>query len=149
APAERPRRLRTSAAMRSLVREHALRPAALVLPMFVREGAGENRPLSSMPGVVQPTMDSLVRAATAAVERGVGGLTPFGGHEPRAALGSGASAPEGVLNQALARLRFVLGDSTVIMGDLCLDEFTDHGHCGVLDERGRGDNDSTLIRYRE
>ena len=149
APAERPRRLRTSAAMRSLVREQALRPADLVLPMFVREGAGENRPISSMPGVVQHTMDSLVRAATEAVERGVGGLMLFGVPEHKDALGSGASDPEGVLNQALARLRFELGDSTVIMADLCLDEFTDHGHCGVLDERGRVDNDSTLIRYRE
>ncbi|HJB09338.1 MAG TPA: porphobilinogen synthase [Candidatus Brachybacterium merdavium] len=149
APAERPRRLRTSAAMRSLVREQALRPADLVLPMFVREGASENRPISSMPGVVQHTMDSLVRAATEAVERGVGGLMLFGVPEHKDALGSGASDPEGVLNQALARLRFELGDSTVIMADLCLDEFTDHGHCGVLDERGRVDNDSTLIRYRE
>src|SRR5699024_9007759 len=143
APCPRPgraaARLRTSAAMRSLVREQALRPADLVLPMFVREGAGENRPISSMPGVVQHTMDSLVRAATEAVERGVGGLMLFGVPEHKDALGSGASDPEGVLNQALARLRFELGDSTVIMADLCLDEFTDHGHCGVLDERGRVD----------
>src|SRR5690625_5483721 len=107
-PAARPRRLRTSAAMRSLVRERARRPADLVLPMLVREGAGENRPISSMPGVVQHTMDSLVRAATEAVERGVGGLMLFGVPEHKDALGSGASDPEGVLNQALARLRFEL-----------------------------------------
>src|SRR5690625_6681868 len=96
ATAARPRRLRTSAATRSLVREQAVRPAELVLPMFVREGAGENRPLSSMPGVVQHTMDSLVRAATEAVERGVGGLMLFGVPEHKDALGSGASDPEGV-----------------------------------------------------
>ncbi|HJG91444.1 MAG TPA: porphobilinogen synthase [Brachybacterium massiliense] len=148
-PIERPRRLRAGAAMRSLVREHTLRPADLVLPMFVREGASENRPIGSMPGVVQHTMDSLVRAAIEAVERGVGGVMLFGVPEHKDAVGSGATDPEGILNLALARLRSELGDATVIMADLCLDEFTDHGHCGVLDGAGRVDNDATLMRYRE
>ena len=148
-PIDRPRRLRTSTAMRSLVREHTLRPADLVLPMFVREGATENRPVSSMPGVEQHTLDSLARAATEAVERGVGGVMLFGVPEHKDAVGSGATDPEGILNLALARLRSELGDATVIMADLCLDEFTDHGHCGVLDDAGRVDNDATLGRYRE
>ena len=148
-PIDRPRRLRSSAAMRSLVREHALRPADLVLPMFVREGARENRPVSSMPGVEQHTMDSLVRAATEAAGRGVGGVMLFGVPEHKDAVGSGATDPDGILNRALARLRAELGDQTVIMADLCLDEFTDHGHCGVLDADGRVDNDATLLRYRE
>ncbi len=148
-PIDRPRRLRTTAAMRALVREHTLRPADLVLPMFVREGASENRPVSSMPGVVQHTMDSLVRAATEAVERGVGGLMLFGVPETKDAIGSGATDPKGILNLALARLRAELGDSTVLMADLCLDEFTDHGHCGMLDDAGQVDNDATLVRYRD
>jgi len=148
-PLVRPRRLRSTAAMRSLVREHTLRPADLVLPMFVREGVTENTAISSMPGVVQHTMDSLVRAATEATERGVGGVMLFGVPEHKDATGSGATDPEGILNRALARLRAELGDATVLMADLCLDEFTDHGHCGVLDDRGRVDNDATLLRYRE
>lgn len=148
-PVERPRRLRTTPAMRSLVREHTLRPADLVLPMFVAEGAAEDRPISSMPGVVQHTEDSLVRAATLAVERGVGGLMLFGVPTRKDATGTGATDPDGVLNRALARLRRELGDSTVLMADLCLDEFTDHGHCGVLDADGRIDNDATLVRYAE
>ena len=149
APLDRPRRLRSTSAMRSLVREHTLRPADLVLPMFVREGAEESTPISSMPGVVQHSMDSLVRAATEAVERGVGGVMLFGVPEHKDAIGSGATDPDGILNRALARLRSELGDDTVIMADLCLDEFTDHGHCGVLDAAGRVDNDATLLRYRE
>ncbi|GAA1291392.1 porphobilinogen synthase [Brachybacterium alimentarium] len=149
APLDRPRRLRSTSAMRSLVREHTLRPADLVLPMFVREGAEESAPISSMPGVVQHSMDSLVRAATEAVERGVGGVMLFGVPEHKDAIGSGATDPDGILNRALARLRAELGDDTVIMADLCLDEFTDHGHCGVLDAAGRVDNDATLLRYRD
>ena len=112
-PIDRPRRLRSSAAMRSLVREHTLRPADLVLPMFVREGASENRPVTSMPGVEQHTMDSLVRAATEATERGVGGVMLFGVPEHKDAVGSGATDPDGILNRALARLRAELGDQTV------------------------------------
>ncbi len=148
-PVARPRRLRSTAAMRSLVREHTLRPADLVLPMFVAEGATEDRPIASMPGVVQHTEDSLLRAAEQAVERGVGGLMLFGVPQHKDAIGSGATDPEGVLNRVLARLRSELGDATVLMSDLCLDEFTDHGHCGVLDQHGGVDNDATLERYRE
>ena len=107
---DRPRRLRSSAAMRSLVREHSLRPADLVLPMFVREGASENRPVASMPGVEQHTMDSLIRTATEATERGVGGVMLFGVPERKDAEGSGATDPDGILNLALARLRAELGD---------------------------------------
>lgn len=147
-PVIRPRRLRQSAAMRSLVREHTLRPADLVLPMFVREG-DEPRPISSMPGVQQHTLDTLVTAAAEAVERGVGGLMLFGVPEHKDAIGSGATDPDGILNRGIARLRAELGDATLIMADLCLDEFTDHGHCGVLDAAGRVDNDATLERYAE
>ncbi len=148
-PVERPRRLRSTAAMRALVRQTRLDPAQLVLPLFVREGIAEPVPISSMPGVVQHTQDSLRRAAEEAVRDGVGGLMLFGVPESRDALGSGATDPDGVLNRALAALRADLGDTTVLMADLCLDEFTDHGHCGVLDERGGVDNDATLERYAE
>ncbi|VFA89786.1 Delta-aminolevulinic acid dehydratase [Gordonia paraffinivorans] len=149
APLIRPRRLRTTAAMRRLVAETTLAPRQLVLPMFVADGIDEPKPISSMPGVVQHTMDSLRAAAASAVEAGVGGLMLFG--VPRAedkdAAGSAADADDGVLNRALRALTDDLGDSTVLMADTCLDEFTDHGHCGVLDGRGRVDNDVTLDRY--
>jgi porphobilinogen synthase len=131
-PTWRARRLRRTPALRRLVSEVALRPADLVLPMFVREG-----------------IDELVKAAVAAVEAGVGGLMIFGvpTDEHKDATGSGGDDPAGVLNVALANLARELGDATVLMSDLCLDEFTDHGHCGVLDDRGRVDNDATLERY--
>ena len=149
APMIRPRRLRTTPAMRRLVAETTLAPRQLVLPMFVADGIDEPKPISSMPGVVQHTMDSLRTAAAEAVEAGVGGLMLFG--VPRAedkdATGSGADADDGILNRALRALTDDLGDSTVLMADTCLDEFTDHGHCGVLDGRGRVDNDVTLDRY--
>jgi porphobilinogen synthase len=149
APTQRPRRLRTTAAMRSLVRETSLRPADLVLPMFVREGIDAPVPLASMPGVVQHTEDSLVAAAREAADRGVGGLILFGVPVTKDAVGSAASDPDSFVNRAIARLRREIGDDLVIMADLCLDEFTDHGHCGVLDSRGVVDNDATLVRYRE
>ena len=123
-------------------------PSDLVLPMFVREAIAEPVAISSMPGVVQHTQESLLKAAAAAVEAGVGGLMIFGIPEVKDATGSGADDPDGVLNLALRRLRAELGDDTVLMADLCLDEFTDHGHCGVLDEDGAVDNDATLLRYR-
>ncbi|WP_226925240.1 porphobilinogen synthase [Georgenia thermotolerans] len=148
-PLERPRRLRTSAAMRRLVAEHRTHPADLVLPMFVREGLAEPAPLGSMPGVVQHTMDSLRRAATEAAEAGVGGLMLFGVPAERDAVGSAASEPDGILNAGLRALVEEVGDAVVVMSDLCLDEFTDHGHCGVLDGEGRVDNDATLVRYQE
>ncbi|MET4609059.1 porphobilinogen synthase [Rhodococcus sp. PvR044] len=117
--------------------------------MFVADGIGEPREISSMPGVFQHTLDSLTRAAAEAVEAGVGGLMLFGvpRTEDKDANGSGATDPDGILNRALRVLRAELGDSTVIMADTCLDEFTDHGHCGVLAADGRVDNDATLTRY--
>jgi porphobilinogen synthase len=148
-PFERPRRLRTTPALRRLVSETALRPSDLVLPLFVREGISDPVPVSSMPGVVQHTQDTLRRAAEEAVRAGVGGLMLFGVPERRDPHGTGATHPRGVLNRALEVLRADLGDSTVIMADLCLDEFTDHGHCGVLDAAGRVDNDATLEVYAE
>ena len=148
-PVIRPRRLRTTPAMRRLVAETSLEPRHLVLPMFVADGIDDPVPISSMPGVVQHTMDSLRTAAAEAVDAGVGGLMLFG--VPRAedkdATGSGADADDGILNRALRTLGDDLGDATVLMADTCLDEFTDHGHCGVVDGRGRVDNDETLERY--
>jgi porphobilinogen synthase len=146
-PTTRLRRLRRTAALRRLVSEVTLRPADLVLPMFVREGVDDPVAIASMPGVVQHSQESLVKAAAEAVGRGVGGLMIFGVPEAKDARGSGADDPDGVLNVALRRLSAEFGDDTVLMADLCLDEFTDHGHCGVLDERGAVDNDATLHRY--
>jgi porphobilinogen synthase len=139
--------LRRTAALRRLSNAVSVRPQDLVLPMFVAEGASEARPISSMPGVVQHSMDSLAKAAIGAVEAGVGGLMLYGVPRTKDAVGSGADDPSGVLNAALARLKFELGDATVLMGDLCLDEFTEHGHCGVLGVDGSVDNDATLRRY--
>ncbi|MDQ1730450.1 MAG: porphobilinogen synthase [Pseudonocardiales bacterium] len=141
------RRLRRTPALRKLASDISVRPADLILPMFVAEGLSEPRPISSMPGVLQHTSDSLVKAAIEAVQAGVGGLMLFGVPTTKDAVGSGADDPNGVLNAGLARLKFELGDSTVLMADLCLDEFTDHGHCGVLAVDGSVDNDATLERY--
>jgi porphobilinogen synthase len=146
-PTSRLRRLRTTAALRRLVADVAARPSDLVLPMFVREGIDAPVEIASMPGVLQHTLDSLVKAAEEAVTAGVGGLMIFGVPARKDAVGSGADDPDGILNVALARLRAGFGDETVIMADLCLDEYTDHGHCGVLDEAGAVDNDATLARY--
>jgi porphobilinogen synthase len=146
-PVARPRRLRRTPALRRLVADVHVRPADLVLPMFVREDISEPVPISSMPGVVQHSYDSLVKAAVEAVSAGVGGLMIFGIPATKDAQGSGADDPNGVLNVALRRLYAELGDDSVLMGDLCIDEFTDHGHCGVLDARGEVDNDATLVRY--
>jgi len=146
-PTSRPRRLRRTPALRRLVGEVAVRPADLVLPMFVREDLTEPNPIASMPGVVQHTQESLVKAAVEATEAGVGGVMIYGIPASKDARGSGADDPDGVLNVALRGLRGELGDDTVLMADLCLDEFTDHGHCGVLDEHGAVDNDATLHRY--
>jgi porphobilinogen synthase len=146
-PTSRPRRLRRTTALRRLVSEVEVRAADLVLPMFVREGIDEPVAIAAMPGVVQHSHESLVKAAVEAVEAGVGGVMIFGVPTHKDATGSGADDPDGVLNVALRRLHAELGDATVLMSDLCLDEFTDHGHCGVLDERGEVDNDATLVRY--
>jgi porphobilinogen synthase len=148
-PTHRPRRLRTTAALRRLVSETSVRPRQLVLPMFVKEGADAPTPIASMPGVVQHSRDSLRKAAVDAVRAGVGGLMIFGVPVTRDAVGSGGTDPDGILNVALRDLRSELGDDTVLMADTCLDEFTDHGHCGVLAEDGSVDNDATLARYAD
>ncbi|WP_028926147.1 porphobilinogen synthase [Pseudonocardia acaciae] len=148
-PTQRPRRLRTTPAMRRLVAETEVRPRNLILPMFVREGVTEPVPIASMPGVVQHSRDSLRKAAAEAVAAGVGGLMLFGVPEHYDAVGSAGVDPDGVLNVALADVRAEVGDDAVIMSDCCLDEFTDHGHCGVLDESGAVDNDATLAVYAE
>ncbi|ORI24004.1 porphobilinogen synthase [Rhodococcus sp. 1168] len=150
-PVDRPRRLRRTPALRRLVAETSLQARHLVLPMFVADGLSEPREISSMPGVFQHTLDSLSVAAEEAVAAGVGGLMLFGVPRPedKDAEGSGASNPDGILNRGLRCLKADLGDSTVLMADTCLDEFTDHGHCGVLTADGVVDNDATLARYVE
>ncbi|AWB85282.1 porphobilinogen synthase [Mycetocola zhujimingii] len=147
APVIRPRRLRSTPAMRRLVSETRVHPAELILPLFVREGATEPAPIGSMPGVMHHTLDSLKRAATEAADAGVGGVMLFGVPLTRDATGSQASSPDGILNLATEALVAEVGDAIVVQTDLCLDEFTDHGHCGVLDSRGAVDNDATLERY--
>ncbi|NNM47594.1 porphobilinogen synthase [Knoellia koreensis] len=146
-PVIRPRRLRQSVPLRRLVAETRLHPAELVLPVFVREGIDAPQAISAMPGVVQHTLESLLEVAREAVAAGIGGLMVFGVPVDKDGRGSGADDPDGILNVALRRLADEVGDDIVVMADLCLDEFTDHGHCGVLDERGRVDNDATLERY--
>ncbi|MDF3045834.1 MAG: hemB [Ornithinibacter sp.] len=146
-PAVRPRRLRRTPALRRLVAQTRLHPADLVLPVFVREGIEAPVPISSMPGVVQHTLDTLAAEARRCVEAGLGGIMVFGVPQDKDATGSGADDEQGILNVALRRLVEVVGDDLVIMADLCLDEFTDHGHCGVLAEDGSVDNDATLDRY--
>jgi porphobilinogen synthase len=146
-PVSRPRRLRRSPALRRLVSDVRLHPADLILPMFVKEGIDAPAPISSMPGVVQHTPDSLVKAAYEAVSAGVGGLVLFGIPAVKDGRGSQADDPSGIVQVALRRLASEVGDSTVLITDLCLDEYTDHGHCGVLLPSGDVDNDATLSRY--
>jgi porphobilinogen synthase len=145
----RPRRLRTTPAMRRLVAETRVHPAELILPLFVREGVSEPVPIGSMPGVQQHSLDSLRRAVADAAEAGVGGVMLFGIPETKDAIGSGATDENGILNVATRAVVAEAGDALVVQTDLCLDEFTDHGHCGVLDFKGRVDNDATLLRYRD
>jgi len=147
APSIRPRRLRQSAAMRRLVSETDLRPRHLVLPLFVREGLEHPQPIASMPGVQQHSLDSLRRIVAEAAQAGLGGVMLFGVPATRDAIGSGATDPDGILNVATRAIVAEVGDALVVQTDLCLDEFTDHGHCGVLDARGHVDNDATLQRY--
>src|SRR4029450_1746899 len=141
-PSHRPRRLRSTPALRRLVAQTSLEPRHFVLPMFVADGIDEPREITSMPGVLQHTRDSLRSAAERAVAAGVGGLMLFGGPREgdKDAIGSAGVAEDGILNVALRDLTKDLGDDTVLMADTCLDEFTDHGHCGVLDAAGRVDN---------
>ncbi|MFJ4701534.1 porphobilinogen synthase [Streptomyces sp. TverLS-915] len=150
-PGIRPRRLRTNATMRRMVAETRLDPADFILPAFVREGIDEPVAIETMPGVVQHTRDTLRKAAVEAAEAGVSGIMLFGVPEEakKDAVGTAGTDPDGILQQALRDVRAEVGDALLVMSDLCLDEFTDHGHCGVLDARGRVDNDATLERYAE
>ncbi|MFK0172227.1 porphobilinogen synthase [Streptomyces sp. NPDC090306] len=150
-PGTRPRRLRTTPALRRMVAETRLHPADFILPAFVREGIGEPVPIGAMPGVVQHTRDSLRKAAAEAVEAGISGIMLFGVPEEdkKDGLGTPGTDPDGILQVALRDVRAEVGDDLIVMSDLCLDEFTDHGHCGVLDSEGRVDNDATLERYAE
>ena len=145
----RPRRLRANPTMRAMVAETSWRPEQLVLPAFVGEGFTEPRPIGSMPGVVQHTLDTLAQTAAEAAAAGLGGIMLFGLPEEKDAEGSGATDPEGILNVAIARVRQEVGDDCLVMSDVCLDEFTDHGHCGVLTDAGVVDNDATVERYQE
>jgi porphobilinogen synthase len=147
-PYDRPRRLRTTPAMRNLVRENRLHPNQFVLPAFLREGLTEPVEINGMPGVLQHSRDSLRRAASDAVAAGVSGIMLFGVPQGRDARGTEACSLEGVLSVAVADVRAEVGDDAVVIADLCLDEFTDHGHCGVLDANGVVDNDATLDVYR-
>jgi porphobilinogen synthase len=135
--------------MRRLVAETRLHPGNLVLPMFIKEGLTEPAPIASMPGVVQHTLPSVRKAAREAVAAGVGGLMLFAVPTHRDAIGSAGTDPDGILQRTLREVADEVGDETVIMSDLCLDEFTDHGHCGVLKDDGTVDNDATLERYGE
>jgi porphobilinogen synthase len=148
-PTVRPRRLRRTPSLRRLVAETSVEPRQLVLPVFVREGLSEPRPISSMPGVVQHTRGSLAKAVAEAAELGLGGVMLFGIPETKDATGTGALDPDGILNVAIADVVAEVGDALTVMSDLCLDEFTDHGHCGVLAADGSVDNDATLELYAE
>ncbi len=146
-PVERPRRLRRTPALRRLVAETSVRPGDLVLPVFVKEGLSDPQPIGSMPGVVQHTRDSLRKAAAEAAGAGVGGIIVFGIPRAKDGRGSAADDPAGISQLALADLRAEIGDACVVMADLCLCEYTDHGHCGLLTPSGDVGNDATLERY--
>lgn len=146
-PAERPRRLRATPAMRRLVRETSVDPAQLVLPLFIHEAIDAPRPLSSLPGVVQHTLESLALAVDEAARAGLGGVMLFAVPAERDPEGSAAVDPDGILQRAIRTAREAAAGRLVIMSDVCLDEFTSHGHCGVLDADGRVDNDATVAIY--
>jgi porphobilinogen synthase len=135
--------------MRRLVAETTLEPRQLILPMFIREDASEPIPIKSMPGVVQHTRDTARKAIAEAAQLGLGGVMLFGVPAEKDEVGSGALDPSGILNVAIRDAVSEVGDSLLVMSDLCLDEFTSHGHCGVLDASGRVDNDATLKIYAE
>ncbi|MEC5185577.1 porphobilinogen synthase [Cryobacterium sp. MP_3.1] len=147
-PVIRPRRLRSTPALRRLASETRVHPAELVLPLFVREG-NESTPISSMPGIVQHSVDGARRAVAEAAAAGIGGVMLFGVPAVRDATGTGATDPDGILNVATRAVVAEVGDALVVQTDLCLDEFTDHGHCGVLAADGSVDNDATLLRYND
>jgi porphobilinogen synthase len=146
-PEVRARRLRGTKALRAMVAETALRPAELVLPVFIKEGIADPQPISSMPGVVQHTRESLRKAAADAVQAGVGGIIVFGVPADKDGPGSAADDPEGISQVAISDIRTEVGDDLVVMADLCLCEYTDHGHCGIVTDAGEVDNDATLDRY--
>ncbi|HST64460.1 MAG TPA: porphobilinogen synthase [Mycobacteriales bacterium] len=146
-PVARPRRLRRTAPLRRLVSDVRVHPSDLILPLFVKEGIDAPAPIGSMPGVVQHTLDSMVKAAYEAVDAGVGGLVLFGIPAAKDGRGSAADDPDGIVQVALRRLAAEVGSDTVLISDLCLDEYTDHGHCGLLLPSGEVDNDATLERY--
>jgi porphobilinogen synthase len=146
-PEQRPRRLRRTAALRRLVAETRLDVDDLVAPLFVKEGITDPEPVASMPGVVQHTQESLRKEVRALADLGVPGVILFGIPAVKDASGSGADAPDGVVQVAIRNLRDEVGDDIVLMADACLDEYTDHGHCGLLTADGAVDNDSTLERY--
>jgi len=146
-PTTRPRRLRSTPALRELLAETHVRTADLVAPLFVREGIDEPVPIASLPGVVQHSRDSVRHEVAQLAALGVRGVILFGVPEHKDAIGSGAFDPDGIVQRALVDLRADVGADIVLMADLCVDEYTDHGHCGVLDESGRVDNDATLEIY--
>ena len=146
-PATRMRRLRRNRAIRDLVAETTLQPADLIAPLFVREGIDEPQAIPSLPGVVQHTVESLAKEGRRLSSLGVPALVLFGVPLAKDGVGSAASDPDGIVQVALRRLKDELGESTVLIADLCLDEYTDHGHCGIVDDRGIVDNDLTLQRY--
>src|SRR6202012_5145937 len=146
-PEVRMRRPRGPRGLRSMVAETSLRPAELVLPVFVKEGIPDPQPISSMPGVLQHTRESLRKAAAEAVEAGGGGIIVVGIPADKDGVGSAADDPEGISQVAISDIRTEVGDDLVVMADLCLCEYTDHGHCGIVTPAGNVDNDSTLERY--
>ena len=146
-PAERPRRLRSSAAMRNLVAESQVRADQLILPVFVKESIDEPREIAGMPGVFQHSLATITQVVANALDAGIGGIMVFGIPAKRDSTGSEALNPNGILNVAVRQIRQQVADRLIVVADLCLDEFTDHGHCGVLDTNGLVDNDATLEQY--
>src|SRR4029078_89055 len=147
-PQQRPRRMRRTPALRALMRETDLVPRERTAPRFVKEGIADAAPIASMPGQFQHTLESLRKEAVDIASRGVTAFMVFAVPEHKDADGSEASDPDGIAQRAITMLHDELGDEHVVIGDLCLDEYTDHGHCGVLSDDGHVDNDATLERYR-
>jgi porphobilinogen synthase len=148
-PQHRPRRLRRTPALRALVREIELSPRDFIAPLFVKEGISEPIEISSMPGQYQHTLESLRKEVAETASRGVTAFMLFGVPERKDPEGSEAWNPEGIGQRGLRVMREELGEDHVVMSDLCLDEYTDHGHCGVLDDEGHVDNDRTVELYRK